>query len=355
MYEWMERIRDKGLFQIILIDLLMLLLLWVNLNLIIFDAVFSVDFIQNLLKEYLPNFHRTYDEYIHQHFQLIDFFFVGVFIIELLYSWVVAIFKGSYHRWFFYPFVHWYDVLGCIPVGSLRFLRGLRVISILVKMQKLQIIDLTKTYLFSVFMKYLDVLTEEVSDRVVINVLDGISDEIRAGSPVYEQVLYQVVLPKKTFLNQWLSNRIQLATQEIQKRHKDNFRLYVRSLTKQALSINKGMKELKILPFFGSYMEGLLEEMISEITYEIMINMTFDFGSEKSTELVADLSHIILEMPKGQSSQFLNDTVKEMLLEVLTIVKDQTQVQQWKLRDLEERATRRRARMKKRAQKDLTA
>lgn len=348
MYLWLERLRNKGLIQVIVVDLLMLLLLWVNLNLIVFDAIFSIQFVQDLFLKFLPGFHSFYDLNIHSRFEVLDLIFVSVFILELLISWAIAVIRQTYHRWFFYPFVHWYDVLGCIPVGSLRFLRVLRVVSILVKMQKLQIIDLTKTYLFHVFKKYLDVLTEEVSDRVVVNVLNGVSDEIKGGNPVYGKILNQVVLPRKAYLNDWISDRIQRASLAIRQRHEAEFRIYLRKLTRDALAVNKGMKELKLLPFFGSYMEGLLEEMISEITFEVMIQMTRDFGSGKSKDVVADISDMVLDIQATDSSADLNDLVKEMVLDTLTIIKDQVQVQQWKLRDLEERAERRRERLERR-------
>lgn len=60
--------------------------------------------------------------------------FVSIFIAELLIRWMVTIHQKTYHKWFFYPVIHWFDVLGCIPVGSFRWLRLLRVFSILYRL-----------------------------------------------------------------------------------------------------------------------------------------------------------------------------------------------------------------------------
>ncbi len=87
--------------------------------------------------------------------------------------WAVAIARGTYHRWFFYPFVHWYDLLGCIPVGSFRWLRILRVVSLMFRLQKMGVVDFRDTYIGRSVIKYYRILVEEVSDRVVINVLEG--------------------------------------------------------------------------------------------------------------------------------------------------------------------------------------
>ena len=53
----------------------------------------------------------------------------------------MAIRKQTYPRWYFYPFLHWYDLLGCIPIGSFRMLRLLRLISLTIRLQKMGIID----------------------------------------------------------------------------------------------------------------------------------------------------------------------------------------------------------------------
>ncbi|HBZ99013.1 MAG TPA: preprotein translocase subunit SecA, partial [Pseudomonas sp.] len=52
--------------------------------------------------------------------------FVAVFLLDVLLGWTVALFERRYARWYYYPFAHWYDVLGCIPLAGVRWLRGLR-------------------------------------------------------------------------------------------------------------------------------------------------------------------------------------------------------------------------------------
>lgn len=40
-------------------------------------------------------------------------------IIELLVRWAIAIINKHHKRWFFFPFIHWYEILAIIP--QLRF------------------------------------------------------------------------------------------------------------------------------------------------------------------------------------------------------------------------------------------
>ncbi|MEZ5021997.1 MAG: hypothetical protein R2728_01825 [Chitinophagales bacterium] len=78
-----------------------------------------------------------------------DLVFVGIFVLELSVRWTIAIFRNTYAKWFFYPFIHWYDVLGCIPLSSFRALRLLRVFSMFYRLNRLGIIDMRSTYILS--------------------------------------------------------------------------------------------------------------------------------------------------------------------------------------------------------------
>ena len=54
--------------------------------------------------------------------------FIIFLIVELLVRWGIAIINRHHQRWFFFPFIHWYEVLAIIP--HLRFLRLFRAGSI---------------------------------------------------------------------------------------------------------------------------------------------------------------------------------------------------------------------------------
>src|SRR6056297_2996636 len=125
----------------LVVDVTMLVLIVANLTLIIVDWGFATTFVQGQLQTFTPGVYRWYDQTIHQHFVFYDLLFVSVFVTEILVRWGLAIYRQRYHRWFFYPFVHWYDVLGCIPVGSLRSLRLLRLIAMVPKMQRIGLVD----------------------------------------------------------------------------------------------------------------------------------------------------------------------------------------------------------------------
>jgi hypothetical protein len=272
---------------------------------------------------------------------------VTVFVVELLIRWGIAIKEKRYQRWFFYPFVHWYDVLGCIPVGEFRFLRILRVISIMLRLQKLEIIDLTKTYLFDRIAKYMNILVEEVSDRVVVNVLENIQDEIHEGTPVSDRVITEVIMPQKTLLVEWLSQRLQTVSSDAHRTYKEDIQQYVEKRIADAVNNNKEIKDIGIIPVFGSMISRNLERAISDIVFSVVNGIIQDLASTHNREIVSDLTDLTLETILVQGNdEKANLMVKEMVLQSIEIVKDQVKVKKWKVKDEREKEERIKNRLK---------
>jgi hypothetical protein len=327
--------------RIIIVDLLMIIILIINLNLIVFDWIFSYLTVQNLLEKYLPSFFYYYYENVHTDFLRVDLYFVTIFVVELLIRWGFAVKEKRYHRWFFYPFVHWYDVLGCIPVGQFRFLRILRVISIILRLQKLEIIDLTKTYLFDRIAKYMNILVEEVSDRVVVNVLENIQDEIREGTPVSDRVIMEVIMPQKTLLVEWLSQRLQTVSSDAHQKYNEDIQRYVEKRIADAVKNNREIKDIGMIPVFGSMISRNLENAISDIVYSVVNGIVQDLASTHNRAIVSDLTDLTLEsiLVRG-NDETVSHMVKEMALQSIEIVKDQVKVKKWKVKDEREKEAR---------------
>lgn len=315
----------------ILLDLFMMLLLLMNLGLIVFDWIFDSLWIQACLKKHLPAFFRTYDTNIHQHFTSIDLAFVAVFLLELLIRWAIAIFRKTHHKWFFYPFVHWYDTLGCIPVGSFRFLRILRIVSILIRLQKLKIVDLTKTYLFQKFNKYLNILVEEISDRVVINVLSEVQKEVENGSPIIEKIVSDVVLPKRNVLVEWISNRVQVVTAHNYGLYKADIQAYVNQSIENAVAKNQEIKRLERVPVMGNFIRQQLEKAIADIVFNVLNGIVEDLASEQNKAFIDEIAEAIFEtILIHEKDENLNEVVESVVVESLEVVKKQVAIQQWK-------------------------
>ena len=70
---------------------------------------------------HLPQVLSFYRTHLHPWVITSEAWFIGFLIIELLVRWGIAIVYKHHKRWFFFPFIHWYEILAIIP--QLRFLR----------------------------------------------------------------------------------------------------------------------------------------------------------------------------------------------------------------------------------------
>lgn len=334
-----EALKSKYSF-LVFIDIMMMVLLIVNLSLIVFDWIFSISIIGQFLQQNFPEFYIFYFDNIHVNFGAIDLVFVIVFLSEFIFSWILAIVRKVYHKWFFYPFFHWYDLVGCIPVGSLRFVRVLRVFSILVRLQNLGIIDLTKTSGYTTLKKYYGIVVEEVSDRVVVNILEGIQEEISSGGPVVDNIISEVIRPKQDLIVEWISRRLEIALEQDVLLRKEELDIYVKKLISEGLQESSELKTIGQLPLMGKMITESIENAISDIINNIIEKALKDLASYKNRSLVKDVTDVVLNSIEYKDEEtHLNEIFGDISIEVIEIVKKQIQIQKWKLREKSEEGT----------------
>ncbi|MAR92759.1 MAG: hypothetical protein CML06_18035 [Pseudomonadales bacterium] len=315
---------------IFVVDALMLLLITINLIWIIFDTLFTSEFIRSAMAWVVPGFVAYYGEHVHPDFVTYDLIFVSIFLFEFGVRWVVAIARNTYHRWFFYPFVHWYDLIGCIPVGSFRWLRLLRVFSIVYRLQKYGIIDLRQTAVGQFFIKYYNVLVEEVSDRVVENVLDGVQDEVRHGSPVIERILMDVLIPKKAVIANWLTVKINQICDQVYVPHQLSLREYIDQSIAASISRDAKVVALEAVPVVGPKLVEVIDETVSNIVYDIVNGLLLDVGREETDHIVSELLDGVIQRILEPTQSF-NEASRELVLDSIDIIKDQVRVKRWRL------------------------
>ena len=315
----------------LVVDVVMMILIVANLVLLIVDWGFASPVVQTQMQNYAPALYTWYDQTIHQHFLLYDLAFVTVFVIEILVRWGLAIYRQLYHRWFFYPFVHWYDVLGCIPVGSLRSLRLLRLVAMIPKLQRTGLVDLRETYLYKTFEKYRDIVLEEISDRVTVRIIEGIQKEIRTSQEVTQRIGREVIAPQREALIEAVTHRLQEATAVAYESQQDDFHAYLDSVIEDAVDRNREIGTIAALPGVGRPVATLLENAISDIVFNVVDRMVTDvcsFDNDQAIAQVTSVSTDALMSPKYD--QRLNQLAKSVVLQSLDVIKDHVQIRQWK-------------------------
>ena len=324
----------KQQFFFFLIDMAMLAVLIINLFWIGFDALFGVAAIQDGLNAVSGRFVSFYRP-LHQDFFFYDLMFIAVYLTEFFIQWALAIKRKTYHRWFFYPFIHWYDAIGCIPVDTFRFVRVFRVISILYRMQRMAWIDLRNTFLFRVLEKYYNIFSEEISDRVVVNVLGDMQSQIRQGSPVLDKIADRVIKSRKPEMVKWLSRKMQHVVTENYGDFREDIRDYVSLRVGDAVRRNRELTFIRrTVPLMGGIAVKNMEKIVADVVFQAINGLVEDL-SEKNLETLFDqIADILLGslLVKGEDSE-LNQAVSEAMVAAIEIVKDQVRIQQWKLQE----------------------
>lgn len=308
-----------------MVDLVMLGLLVINLLWLLFDSLYATQAFRSALAGLSPGLVDSYAS-IHDNFTLYDLAFVAVFLSEFCLRWIVAISRKTYLRWYFFPFIHWYDLVGCMPLGGARIFRFLRIFSILYRLHKYQIIDLRNTAIFRFIMFYYDVLVEELSDRIVVKVLSDAQKDIAAGSPLIEDISQSVLAKRLPILSQWVAS-VMVHVGDAIEHNEDgkSVRNHVQESVGKAVRNNSQVSALKLVPVIGSTIENTLEQSVTDIVTQSVINLLKDVTPEKIDDFV--------EHGLGRFSNEDHMLDREMLLivnECLELIKTHISQQRWK-------------------------
>ncbi|WP_458526544.1 ion transporter [Onishia taeanensis] len=308
-------------------DLLIIVLVIANLTLLLFDSLFLLPPLNAAFESVAPGLYAAYDRHIHAHFLSIDLAFVAIFLFDVLLGWAVAIAERHYHRWFFYPFVHWYDVLGCIPLGGFRLLRILRVISLLHRLQRMGLIDVRRWYVYTVVAKYFDILLEELTDRIAIRMLDNVQHELRAGDGLSAPLMERVVQPRKQALIKEISQRLETMAGDAYAHNRDDTLRYVRVLVGRTLSESPELKRLGRLPL-GSQLARGLEASLSDLACHLVDEALEGLRSAEFSALVAHLAESGFDAWLRTDPE-TEEITEQVLVDMLELIKERIAVKGW--------------------------
>lgn len=309
-------------------DFFILAAVVINLSLLLFDSLFLIAPLNQAFASLAPSLHGMYDAAIHSRFLTIDLVFVAIFIVDVLLGWVVAIAERRYHRWFFYPFVHWYDVLGCIPLSGFRFLRVLRVVSLLHRLHRLRLINVTRWSSFQFFAKYYDILLEELSDRIALRLLGNVQQQIVASDSLTERVIERVIMPRKTQLIQEISQRLETTVGQAYQQNRAAMMMTIDDLVSRTLRESPEIQKLHRLPM-GQTASNAMQESLSGVAQRLVDELALGIHSTEFRQLIERTADSGFDswLTVDETSAYVTEQV---LYDILEMLKEQVRRQRWK-------------------------
>ncbi|MEZ3135624.1 ion transporter [Stutzerimonas kunmingensis] len=303
------------------------LLVCINLSLILFDSLFALQPVSAVLADLAPELHARYQQSVHANFQYIDLGFVAILVLDVLLGWTVALFERRYARWYYYPFAHWYDVLGCIPLAGLRWLRVLRVGALLIRLQRLGLIDMRGWAIYGLFSRYYYLLIEELSDRVMVRLFGRLQQEIGASDDLSRRLLQEVVRPRKQRLLNDISRRLQDMLETGYRDNRGAIEGYVSQLIHQALQNNPEMHNLRRLPL-GNRLASTLDDALSDIAARLLQGAVEGMRGPQFQALAGNLADEFFDAWVYQDEN-TDLALEELLVDVIEVLKQQVLDRRW--------------------------
>lgn len=303
------------------------LLVCINLSLILFDSLFALQPVSAVLADLVPELHARYQQSVHANFQYIDLGFVAIFVLDVLLGWTVALFERRYARWYYYPFAHWYDVIGCIPLAGLRWLRVLRVGALLIRLQRLGLIDMRNWAIYGVFSRYYYLLIEELSDRVMVRLFGRLQQEIGASDDLSRRLLQEVVRPRKQRVLNDISRRLQAMLETGYRDNRGAIEGYVSQLIHQALQDNPELHSLRRLPL-GNRLASTLDDALSDIAARLLQGAVEGMRGPQFQALAGSLADEFFDAWVYQD-EHTDLALEELLVDVIEVLKQQVLDRRW--------------------------
>lgn len=318
-------------------DIVMLIAISIDLLLISIDAVLMSDFSRHVagwltISDALIWYQNT----LHDPLRTAGGFFTIFLIIELLLRWAVAIKQKIYYRWFFFPFVHWYEVLGCFP--QLRALRLFRAVVIGRRLYQLGYQVLPQPWINRIKF-YIDLLLEELSDRVILTTIQNFRQQL-TNPETHKSFIESTIARNRSQIEAALLSvlRAELAPklQELTASSGGGSIL----ASEMGSAIEEGLantpelrRYLRMIPIAGSLIESQLQHVGHNVGENIVhaLNKRL-LDPERLDALMVAIASGIAKIDTDNSA--LDTLISSIIDDSLTEFEAQVKVQQWKHQDM---------------------
>lgn len=310
-------------------DIFMMVLIIINLFCLSANAILMSDFGGWLFDFiHLPELLQFYRNSLRPWVIITESWFTSFLVIELLVRWAIAIIAQHHKRWFFFPFIHWYEILSIIP--QLRFLRLLRAGAIAYNLYQhgYKVIP-DAWYRRAKF--YYHMLLEELTSRIVLTVLDGIKREL-STSTTHKKLIEDLVTHHRDMFATALADILQESLGKELQAQKIMIAENVGDIVNRAIEDTPELTQLlRLIPIVG----GRIEQQIQSIGQRLGENITlgliepFAYGHKNEKNLAyLEISNKISQI-QFENNTHVEKLVESAVFESLEAIRKQVKVKQW--------------------------
>ncbi len=337
-------------------DILMMIAITIDLLFILIDNVLMSDALRNfgvaltnylnvsLLSELVNNYAQLevgfgisavneagFEWFNHANISVAGGFFTIFLIWEILIRWGFAIVNKTYYRWFFFPFVHWYEVISCFP--QLRVFRLLRAVAIGRRLHQMGYKVLPKRWLKTIQFYY-GIVLEELSDRVLLTATANIRSQL--DTSIDSQALIKKTVDNNrenieamivSMLRTELAPRLrkELIPTNANSPVATHVGLAIRDAVAKTPEINAVLRKI---PIAGSMIESQIMGISEKVGYNIADSVSARLlNDEVLDELFTSIAYGISQI--DTTNPALEALIADIIKESLDAFEAQIKTQQW--------------------------
>ncbi|MGA6136474.1 preprotein translocase subunit SecA [Acinetobacter dispersus] len=276
---------------------------------------------------HLANVLEFYRTYLHPWVIITEAWFIIFLIAELSIRWFLSIVQKHHARWWFFPFIHWYEIIAIIP--HFRFLRLFRAGIIAYRLHELGY----KVVPDGIRVKalfYYRVVMEELSDRVVITVIDGIRHELETSSS-HKKIIHDLVDHHRQLFTVTLSSMLQESLATALQQQQPVITQKVGVIVNQAIEDTPELTQLlRLIPIVGGRIEQQIQSIGQRLGENISAGLIEPFtsgSSQRPNENYQFIAEKVSEL--NIDNQYLEELVESVVFESLEAIRKQVKVKQW--------------------------
>ena len=313
-----------------LYDIFMLVIIIINLFCLCANAFLMSHFGNWFFNEIqLLEVLSFYKDSLHPWVIKTESWFITFLIAEFSIRWLIAIIHKHHPRWFFFPFIHFYEILAINPY--LRFLRLIRAGIIAYRFHEMgyKVIpdNIMKKVLF-----YYRVVMEELSDRVVLTVIDSVKYEL-ATSSSHKKIIHDLVDHHRDMLARVLAEVLQESLAIELKKQQTNIQQNVGQIVRQAIEDTPQLTQLlRLIPIAGSMIENQIQNIGQQLGENITMGLIQPFTQGTPEQPNATYTLIAEKISQlNIDNQSLADMVESVVNESLEALSKQVKIKQWQI------------------------
>lgn len=284
------------------------------------------------------------------YFFYVDLFFVSIYLLEFVLSWMLAIRRFGKEQKVLYPLYHWYDIVSCIPLQQFRLLRLLRIGVILYRLVRSDYIRLRNSGVYRALMRYQRIVMEEISDQVALNILNNIQAKTKLGTN--RDLLEETLTSHRTEIRDVIVSNLQTLELPTLQTRQPELVVEIAQVIMESIEATDDYQNLVRLPLVKPVVEQLINEhkiaVLTEQSLDAFLeNWQTRLQSEKVQSLLCDLIDDVLDQAIRLSlNERIQDLMEDINLQILEELKESSTAKIWRAEEQElivERVARREA------------